>query len=194
MGTTDENGQRPAPDRPGGVWVRLAASGAVAGGLLVAPAVGQDEAMPAPLAWTPAVAPESIDCRLTYLARHALARDPVVGSFNVGVTVRSHAATLWGSLPSAAHCRRAGEVVAAVPGVSWVRDEIHIEPVDPVPVATAPPPTPAEVPDRGPDPVLTGRAREPAPAVGIRLLPPRASENGAQPGPAAVLLPPLPQR
>lgn len=193
VGTSNDSAKGHAPGQSGGVWIRLAASGAVVGGLLYPhPAAADDAPSPAPVVWGPAASAESTDCRLTFLARQALALDPLLAPVNVGVSVHAGSATLWGSLPSAAHARRAAAIVAAVPGMTSVQDETHIEPAATAPVLARPAAAPSGESDPRPSPVLTGRDREDSAGAAVELLPPLPTSSPAEPQPAAVLLPPVP--
>ncbi|MCS6851541.1 MAG: BON domain-containing protein [Gemmataceae bacterium] len=72
------------------------------------------------------------DCLTTLRARDVLARDPVLGPLNLGVSVQSGVATLWGAVPSAAPAWRAGELLSQVAGVLEVRNALEvISPDDP---------------------------------------------------------------
>jgi hypothetical protein len=66
------------------------------------------------------------DSQFTLYARQAIMQDEELSRFNLGVTVRSGVATLWGTLPNAAIARRATERVRQVPGLIEVRSEIRI--------------------------------------------------------------------
>jgi BON domain-containing protein len=66
------------------------------------------------------------DCQLALFAREALLRDQVLGPFNLGVTVHSGTAILWGAVPNVALSRRAEEKVRNVLGVAQVRNDLRI--------------------------------------------------------------------
>ncbi|MBY0527091.1 MAG: BON domain-containing protein, partial [Gemmataceae bacterium] len=67
------------------------------------------------------------DSRLAARARRALNEDPVLATLNVGVSVRSGVAQLWGPVPTPSLVRRAEDIVRRVPGVVAVQSELHIE-------------------------------------------------------------------
>jgi hypothetical protein len=66
------------------------------------------------------------DCQLALFAREALLRDQILGPFNLGVTVHSGTAILWGAVPNVALSRRAEEKVRNVLGVAQVRNDLRI--------------------------------------------------------------------
>ena len=66
------------------------------------------------------------DSQFTLYARQAIMQDEELSRFNLGVTVRTGVAILWGSVPNAAMARRATERVRQVPGLIDVRSEIRI--------------------------------------------------------------------
>jgi hypothetical protein len=136
-------------------------------------------------------APTTADCRRTVRVREAIARDPVLAPYNIGVTVRDGVVRLWGLVPSAALAQRAAEQVRHVQGVLEVRNEIHIVPPDdslveflPQPAAPLPPPAAA----------LTGR---PVPTPTAPLVPipswPVMPAITIPPRPPAVVSPSLAQ-
>jgi hypothetical protein len=74
-----------------------------------------------------AIEPSSAkDSQFTLYARQAIMQDEELSRFNLGVTVRSGVATLWGTLPNAALARQATERVRQVPGLIDVRGEIRL--------------------------------------------------------------------
>ena len=62
-----------------------------------------------PFATASGVSDESggLDCRQTLRVRQALAREPALGKLNLGVTVRSSSARLWGDVNDGQQARRA---------------------------------------------------------------------------------------
>jgi osmotically-inducible protein OsmY len=69
------------------------------------------------------------DCRLTYRARQALFQEPGLATVtNLGVSVRSGVATLWGGVPSADLSLRAETLLRQIQGIFEVRNELHVEP------------------------------------------------------------------
>jgi hypothetical protein len=74
--------------------------------------------------------PSPKDRQFTLYARQALVQDEELVRFNVGVTVRSGVAHLWGTVPNPAMARRAGERVRQVQGLIDVRSEIRIVPAE----------------------------------------------------------------
>jgi BON domain len=79
------------------------------------------------LAGTPPGSPlTDKDCQLALFARDALFQDQILGSLNLGVTVRSGTATLWGTVPNLALARRAEEKVRGVLGLAQVKNELRI--------------------------------------------------------------------
>src|SRR5262249_58720844 len=77
----------------------------------------------------PALPAESLfaDCRLTVLARQSLQKDELLAALNLGVSVQSRTATLWGAIPSAELARRAEELVRQVPGGAEGQNDLRIE-------------------------------------------------------------------
>lgn len=74
-----------------------------------------------------------LDSRLLLNALQALQKDALVGSLNLGVTVKDHVVTLWGPVPSETLARRARECLRQVPGVAEVVDELLVQaPSDPL--------------------------------------------------------------
>jgi len=67
------------------------------------------------------------DCQLALFAREALLKDEVLGPLNLGVTVHSGVATLWGTVPKVAVARLAEEKVRGVPGLAQVKNEMRID-------------------------------------------------------------------
>jgi hypothetical protein len=142
------------------------------------------------------------DCQLAVRARQALHQDELLASFNLGVSVRDHVATLWGALPSQDLLRRAEERVRQVQGVAEIRNQLRVEPqagatesARPLPrqepLAPAAPPTggtltalPVEdrpVPARSVPPPVVVTLRPPT--ASIALVPPPVA-----PTPPAVLI------
>lgn len=70
--------------------------------------------------------PTEKDCQFALFARDALLQDEILGPLNVGVSVRSGVATLWGAVPYAALAHRAEERIRLVPGLAQVRNELRI--------------------------------------------------------------------
>jgi hypothetical protein len=70
------------------------------------------------------------DCQLAFFAREALLKDEVLGPLNLGVTVHSGVATLWGTVPKTDLARLAEEKVRSVPGVAQVKNDLRIVAVD----------------------------------------------------------------
>jgi hypothetical protein len=66
------------------------------------------------------------DRQLAVFAREALLQDGILGPLNLGVTVRSGVATLWGTVPTIALARRADERVRSVPGLAQVKNDLRI--------------------------------------------------------------------
>ena len=66
------------------------------------------------------------DCQLASFAREALLQDEILGPLNVGVTVHSGTATLWGTVPNVALSRRAEEKVRSVLGLAQVKNDLRI--------------------------------------------------------------------
>jgi hypothetical protein len=64
----------------------------------------------------------------TVAARRALLQDKDLGPLNIGVKVHKRVATLWGTIPSREHARRAYEVLRKLPDLIEVRDEMRVEP------------------------------------------------------------------
>jgi hypothetical protein len=69
--------------------------------------------------------PTEADCQLALFARDALLQDEFLAPFNIGVSVRSGVATLWGTVPSPALARRAEERVRIVPGLAQVKNDLR---------------------------------------------------------------------
>jgi osmotically-inducible protein OsmY len=67
------------------------------------------------------------DCRLTIFARQALQQDPLLSGFNLGISVNGRAARLWGAVPSMDLSTRAEKLVAEVPGIGTVKNELRVE-------------------------------------------------------------------
>jgi hypothetical protein len=87
------------------------------------------------------------DHELTCRARQVLFKDPALAGLNVGVTVRSGIASLWGAVPSAEIGRQACERVRQVQGVLEVHSELRVEsPDDPLTQFLATPRPPARTP------------------------------------------------
>jgi hypothetical protein len=70
------------------------------------------------------------DCQLALFAREALLKDEVLGPLNLGVTVHSGVATLWGTVPKVAVARLAEEKMRGVPGLAQVKNELRIITID----------------------------------------------------------------
>jgi hypothetical protein len=66
------------------------------------------------------------DCQLALFAREALLKDEVLRPLNLGVTVRSGTATLWGTVPNLALGRRAEERVRGVLGIVQVKSDLRV--------------------------------------------------------------------
>jgi hypothetical protein len=69
-----------------------------------------------------------LDLQLTLRAREAILADDSLAAHNLGVSVRGRQAILWGSAPCLEVARVAEERVRRVPGVTEVRNELHILP------------------------------------------------------------------
>ena len=80
-----------------------------------------------PTAQTADIPPET---KLTYLARRLLDQDESLSSFNIGIVVRDGSATLIGRLPSQALVDKAEAVVRKLKGLSRVKNEIEVSPLD----------------------------------------------------------------
>ncbi len=77
--------------------------------------------------------PSLNDIRLTLRARQALYQDKALAQLNLGISVRSGVAVVWGRVPSAAVGKRAEALVRKVPGVLEVRSELQVTaPDDPM--------------------------------------------------------------
>lgn len=73
------------------------------------------------------------DTRLTLKARSALADDSQLKECNIGVHVKNHVATLWGTAPSADLAQRASDNIRRVRAIVRVEDNIVVEaPDDPL--------------------------------------------------------------
>jgi osmotically-inducible protein OsmY len=70
------------------------------------------------------------DARLVSRARKALQDDPVLSALNLGVSVRSSVASLWGTVPAANLRSKAETIVRKVPGILDVHNELQVEAVD----------------------------------------------------------------
>lgn len=68
------------------------------------------------------------DCQRTLRARQALLQDEALTNFNLGVSVRSGVATLWGLVPTKPLADRAVARVRLVAGILDVRNEVHVVP------------------------------------------------------------------
>ena len=83
---------------------------------------------------SPAIAPADDaalrDCVLTARARQVLLQDNVLAPLNLGVSVRSGVATLWGQVPTVGLGRRAEDKTRKVPGIREVHSELRIERAD----------------------------------------------------------------
>jgi hypothetical protein len=66
------------------------------------------------------------DCQDALFARDALLQDETLASWNIGVTVRSGLATLWGTVGSPALAHRAEERVRRVAGIAQVKNELRL--------------------------------------------------------------------
>jgi hypothetical protein len=76
----------------------------------------------------PAQAADPNDVRLTLESRQSLNADEKLAALNLGVTVKSGVATLFGPVPSEELARRAESRVRVVNGLRNVRNELHIAP------------------------------------------------------------------
>ena len=74
--------------------------------------------------------PTERDCQFALFARDALLKDEILAPLNLGVTVHSGVATLWGTVPSPTLARRAEERIRLVPGLAQVRNDLRISVVD----------------------------------------------------------------
>jgi len=74
--------------------------------------------------------PTEKDCQFALFAREALLKDETLAPFNVGVTVRSGKATLWGTVPSPTLAHRAEERIRLVPGLAQVKNDLRIYATD----------------------------------------------------------------
>jgi len=70
------------------------------------------------------------DARLVSRARKALHDDPILSALNLGVSVRSSVATLWGTVPTPNLRSKAETIVRKVPGILDVHNELQVEAVD----------------------------------------------------------------
>lgn len=70
--------------------------------------------------------PTERDCQFALYARDALLQDDILAPLNIGVSVRSGVATLWGAVPSPALAHRAEERVRKVAGLAQVKNELRI--------------------------------------------------------------------
>ena len=66
------------------------------------------------------------DCQFAMFAREALLQDEILSPLNLGVTVHSGTATLWGTVPNVALSRRAEEKVRSVLGLAQVKNDLRI--------------------------------------------------------------------
>jgi BON domain len=66
------------------------------------------------------------DCVATARARQTLVQDSALAPLNLGVSVRSGAATLWGQVPSAGLGRRAEDKIRKVAGIHEVHSELRV--------------------------------------------------------------------
>jgi osmotically-inducible protein OsmY len=67
------------------------------------------------------------DCRLTVRARQALLQDRLLAPLNLGVSVRTNVATLWGRVPSRMVSERAAECLRRVSGVADVVNQLVVD-------------------------------------------------------------------
>jgi osmotically-inducible protein OsmY len=144
------------------------------------------------------------DIRVTLRVRRALAQDADLSRFNLSVSVRSGIVTLGGRVPNEGFAQRAKEIAGRVQGVFQVHTGLTVGPVEPerdeAPRLPTSIPIPmADVPSGSRDPrsrgVLAGKAREPRPSLedAARMGRPEPRKpTAADPGNAAVLLPPRP--
>jgi BON domain-containing protein len=123
-----------------------------------------------------------LDCRLTLKARQALLKEPALEKLNLGVSVRSNAATLWGDVTDRKLARHAEEVVRKVPGILTVRNDVRIAPPDD-PVGDfvqnhrlSSPASPRVAQSHRPPATLTSQPPEPVKSseLAVTLLPPTA--------------------
>jgi BON domain len=68
----------------------------------------------------------SLDTRQTLRARQALLKDPLLAKLNLGVSVKSTMATLWGDVDDLKLSRRAEELIRQVPGVLAVQNNLNV--------------------------------------------------------------------
>jgi hypothetical protein len=68
------------------------------------------------------------DCQVAVEARRSMMADPVLGEFNIGITVTDSAATVWGAVPDAEIAARVRSRLSAVTGISTVVDDLRIDP------------------------------------------------------------------
>ncbi len=127
--------------------------------------------------------PTEKDCQSALFAREALLNDDCLAPLNIGVTVRSGVATLWGTVPSPALAHRAEERIRLVPGLAQVKNDLRISNEEDTWLGSnkAGPPLlmpPIAVP-RGPDLSLT-----PPPTITV-------SSFGPAPKPMSAPMPPL---
>jgi len=66
------------------------------------------------------------DCVLAARARQALVQDSALAPLNLGVSVRTGVATIWGQVPSAGLGRRAEDKIRKVAGIREVHSELRI--------------------------------------------------------------------
>jgi osmotically-inducible protein OsmY len=105
------------------------------------------------------------DCVLSLSVRQALQQDEGLGIYNLGVSVRSGVATLWGTVPSMELSQRAQDLVQGVAGVTRVRNELRIDAVEPLRADTPPwLPSPWQGP-HFPDPAPAGLLASRPPTV-----------------------------
>lgn len=140
--------------------------------------IAAEPVSPAPGDWT-AEASTLDDCRLTMLALQGLQQDHQLGPLNLGVTVRSNRATLWGTVSTLDLSQRAEACIEDVPGIAAVTNELRIEKPRETPADERPrsllfrPSPPAE--ESLAEPVrpatLTGRAPEALPRDGPPVMP-----------------------
>jgi hypothetical protein len=82
--------------------------------------------------------PSPADWKLSLQARKALQQDKRLDGLNLGLTIQSGVAKLWGPVPSADSARFAEECLKKVPGITTVVNGTRVvPPVDPLPAQVA---------------------------------------------------------
>ncbi|GIW81031.1 MAG: hypothetical protein KatS3mg105_2838 [Gemmatales bacterium] len=66
------------------------------------------------------------NCRLTLECRRVLAAEPSLRACQIGVSVRNHVATLWGTVTSVTLSRQAERLVGKVLGIASVNNELKV--------------------------------------------------------------------